>query len=277
MFRNLITVAIALVMLIMLIGLLLPAVQRVREAAARSKCQGHLCQLACTLHDYAATNSERLPMGTVFVDSLPPEQRLSWYVWFLYRLESDVFKQLDLKAGAVDERNQIVIDQRIEHFICPSSGECIRQDGYIRSWKSPQPVTHYVGIAGIGADAPMLPLGHPRAGAFGFDRQTSIRDGFTDGTSNTIMLMETSMNPGHWAFGGPPTVRGIELNRQYIGPGKQFGGFHPDRTWRLGETFHLVQVAMVDGSVKRIRSTIAPEVFEALATAGGREPLPTDW
>ena len=72
---------------------------------------------------------------------------------------------------------------------------------------APTPVTHYVGVAGVGADAVALPLCHPRAGAFGHDRRTPLKDGFPDGTSTTLLLIETVNAPGHWAFGGTATRR----------------------------------------------------------------------
>ena len=103
-------------------------------------------------------------------------------------------------------------------------------------------------------------------------------DGFLDGTSNTLLLIETANEPGHWAFGGPATIRGVEPGESpYIGPGRPFGGFHSERQGLFGKLWNGCNVAMADGSCRSFSDTTSPEVLEALATAGGKEQLPSDW
>jgi prepilin-type processing-associated H-X9-DG protein len=128
-------------------------------------------------------------------------------------------------------------------------------------------LTSYVGIAGLGPDAAALPVEDPRAGVFGFDRLTPL-DAITDGTATTMAAAETAESNGPWKAGGPATVRGLDPSRRpYIGRGAQFGGTH-----RGG-----AMVAFADGSVRFIRATIDPKVFEALSTIAGGERLPAGW
>ena len=130
----------------------------------------------------------------------------------------------------------------------------------------PGPI-HYVGIGGLGIDAPTLPGGHPRAGVFGYDHQTRMVD-IKDGASTTMLLAETTFANGPWTAGGPATVRGLDPERQpYVGPDRQFGGSH-----RGG-----AMVAFADGSVRFLRGTIAPGVFEGLSTVAGGEILAEGW
>jgi prepilin-type processing-associated H-X9-DG protein len=130
----------------------------------------------------------------------------------------------------------------------------------------PEPMT-YVGIAGLGTDAPSLPIGHRRAGIFGYDRQTRMVD-ISDGASTTMMLAETRVTNGPWTAGGPATVRGLDPRRQpYLGRGQQFGGSHPGGA----------MVAFADGSVRFLHETIDARVFEALSTIAGGETLPDGW
>ena len=127
--------------------------------------------------------------------------------------------------------------------------------------------TWYIGVAGVGTDAPTLSLGHPRSGVFGYDRQTSIFD-IKDGTANTLLLVETGIDNGPWTAGGLATVRGLDPAHQpYIGRGRQYGGLH----------WGGVMVAMADGSVRLLSDTIDPRVFEALSTVAGGETLPAAW
>ena len=130
----------------------------------------------------------------------------------------------------------------------------------------PEPLV-YVGIAGLGTDAPDLPSGHPRAGIFGYHRQTRSAE-LKDGASSTMMLAETTARIGPWTAGGPSSVRGLDPNhRPYLGRGRQFGGTH-----RGG-----AMVAMADGSVRFLSDSIDSRVFEALSTVGGGESLPVGW
>src|SRR6185312_14532030 len=127
--------------------------------------------------------------------------------------------------------------------------------------------TAYVGITGLGKDAASLPKGDPKAGVFGHGRVTRLAD-ITDGASMTMAVAETSELLGAWTSGGPATVRGLDPSRlPYIGKGRPFGGNHPNRA----------MVLFADGSVREIRDTISPRVFEAISTISGDEALPNEW
>lgn len=190
-----------------------------------------------------------------------------------YTGHDDVFKQFDLTRGLGDPQNATPASNRFRSLVCPTSGEHARGE----RWKSLAPLTHYVGVAGVGADAAELPLKHPRAGVFGHDRRTPVKDGIPDGIANTLMLIETANNPGHWAFGGPATVRAFEGGGPYIGSGRAFGGFHNGAPVVFGERTYGCNVAFADTSLRTLTSGIDPTVLEALATVGGKEELPAHW
>ncbi len=81
------------------------------------------------------------------------------------------------------------------------------------------------------------------------------------------MVIETTRNHGVWTAGGASSVRGVDPEtRPYIGHKRPFGGYHPGGA----------NVLMADGSVRFVRETIDPRVFEAISTIAGGEKVPAD-
>jgi hypothetical protein len=126
-------------------------------------------------------------------------------------------------------------------------------------------VTHYIAMAGLGADAAGRPAGAAGNGFMGWDRMTSLAR-ITDGTSNTIALMETRSGLGPWARGGDSTLRGFDpADLPLHGDGRPFGG-HADR----------MLAGMADGSVRSLRPSIDPQKLAAAITIAGGEKTELD-
>jgi hypothetical protein len=137
--------------------------------------------------------------------------------------------------------------------------------------------TDYIGFAGLTSEAANLPKDSPFAGVFGFERKITMED-IKDGTSNTILAIETTTDLGPWAAGGASTVRCVDFEQQpYLGVGRPFGGIHPgDRKW-FSKTPTIANVAFLNGSVRPLKDTIDPLVFEALVTIAGGEEVPEEY
>lgn len=278
--RKRVILGVCVVLVLTCSGLLFPFVQRVREAAALSACQV-VKQLAVSVHMYADVYDGRLPSGPPSPPGVPPDRRLSWVVETLPFTEAQrTYELFDLKAPADSEQNRAAAAtyRYYGHLVCPMSPVYTRP-GPGEPEAPPVPITNRVGVAGVGTDAAELPEGHPRAGAFGYDRKATLdHRTFVDGTANTLLILETGRNPGHWAFGGPATVRPLVPDTApYIGLGRPFGGFHARRDFLGGPPGGVMVAVVADGSVRILRGDIDPAVLEAIATVNGQEALPADW
>jgi len=231
-------------------ALLLPAVQQARTAARRSQSKNHLKMLGLALHNYHAVH-RAFPAGTIEESADAPDERLSWLVSVLPFLEETaLYESIDKESAWNSVSNRRATGTVIPGFLNPGDAD------------QGQSQTHYIGMAGLGKGAEDLPVTSPRAGVFGTNRRTRIRD-IRDGTVNTIAVTEGSGEHGPWAQGGKATIRPL-TQKPYINGPDGIGG-----PFRGG-----VQVLMMDGSVRFVSENIDPQVFEALMTINGGERIP---
>lgn len=243
-----------------LIGLLLPSVKNLRNAASRSQCQNNLRSIGFAVANYHDAH-EHYPPGTIPNPLLKPERRLSWMMAIQPYIEaSDIYAKTD-KNGAWDSsQNQPQSQISWKVYQCP------------RSYDAKAITTSYLGIAGVGPDAAKLDAKDSSAGIFGYDRVVSMSD-CTDGISNTILIAESLLG-GPWAQGGPATVRSVDpAYRPHIGRDRMFGSRHPEeRGW---DAVYCVTLRL-DGSIRVLTQTASPEALEALATIQGGETVSDD-
>lgn len=262
-------------------GVLLPSIANAREAAKRSVCVCHIHCLGYGVLIYASSHQERLPgysnWSPLRPNPLPRERRLSWQVDLLPFIGQDpTAKLFDISAADDDPKNRAGMEERLYTLTCPSSGER-SGSGQTVHWKSPGPVTHYVSVAGVGTNAAELNLTNAGAGMFGYEPRWGISN-IPDGNSNTMMLFESALDPGHWAKCGPSTIRGIDpTDVPFVGEGRPIGGFHPGSHSWFRRRSPSANIVMADGSSRHLTNRISPEVLAALVTANGRESVPNDW
>jgi prepilin-type N-terminal cleavage/methylation domain-containing protein/prepilin-type processing-associated H-X9-DG protein len=212
-----------------LMGLLVPAVQKVREAAARIKCTSNLKQIGLALHNYHDTNTYFPPGyvdGNTDRNSTPDNDvgpGWGWAAFLLPYLEQDnVYKQIDFKRTVGMGVNAQISQYPLSIFQCPSDPYQNAFPVYDSGFTSPiAAVAHgnYVGCngwvecfngaggnpqGGSGADGLSGQFGAAGVGLFYRNSRTRTAD-VTDGLSNTIFVGERSGNhsPGTWAGAVP--------------------------------------------------------------------------
>ncbi len=194
------------------------------------------------------------PAGAINSGPLPPDKVLSWITAMLPYLGHEPWAQdLNPSYSWDSAKNRPVTTRTLDAVQNPAVA--------VRQTESGFPVTHYVGVAGVGADAADLPRDDRRAGIFGYQKSRRLTD-VPDGASNTIATVGVSGQLGSWASGGPATVRGF-TRKPYINGPDGFGSGQPGG----------MCVGMADGSARFLSSSIDPTVLEQLATAAGGESV----
>ena len=230
-----------------------PAARADWLAAARTADEANHARLLTGLGGFVKAEKE-YPAGAVGGALMPPETRLSWIASLLpYYGHLDWHQQLETGYNWNDARNQRVTRRVLPEVINPVLGPGTTEAGF--------PVTHYVGVAGVGAEAARADEKDPHVGVFGYGRTTRPED-ITDGASNTIALLGVTDHCGPWASGGDATVRAL-TRRPYVNGPDGFGSGQPDG----------MLAGMADGAVRFLSKDTDPEVIEKLATIHGHEPV----
>jgi prepilin-type N-terminal cleavage/methylation domain-containing protein/prepilin-type processing-associated H-X9-DG protein len=185
-----------------LVGMLLPAVQKVRGAAARSQCQNNLKQIGLALHNYHDANKSFPPgyraSGPYSDGATDTAPGWGWAAYLLPYLEQDnLHRQLDFSQPIP---NSPAIQTPVKVYLCPSdvypAGPFSVTDGFENTLALAAPSGYAACVGGDESDT----TGPTGLGIFYRNSQTRLAE-VTDGTSQTILVGERAWSNvnGIWA------------------------------------------------------------------------------
>jgi hypothetical protein len=212
----------------------------------------------------------RAPSSERFVD-WRPDQRLSWMVQLLPYFADGAFSGLPIENDKSwnESGNLLAATTVIPQFLAPLPPD--KPFSYYVQYPGlkgpPLAATHFVGIAGVGLDAPEYRADDAAKaklrGIFGYDRETKP-DEIKDGLEQTILLIQVPSQPkSPWIAGGGSTVRGVSTDSDCVQP-----FVCAEHEGKRG-TFAI----MADGKVRFIPATIDPKTFQAMCTIAGGDKI----
>ena len=297
---TLIELLVVIAIIAILIGLLLPAVQKVREAAARSKCSNSMKQLALGMHNYYSANGN-FPLGNTNLIGADPgnePDRRNWAVTALLPYVEQNAQYTGVEAWLANGNPYIVYYPQnavvMNVFVCPSDPNSPKTlTGGAGSNNQQGFHTNYVACAGnttfntaSGADS-----GDNLNGIFYVLSQTKMEN-ITDGSSTTLLLGELIVSPD---------INNHDVRGRLFNPAKQggllFSTLNPPNSsvsdklqWcqtiprapclttsssvnQSARSYHSngVNVAMADGSLRFVANSVNPITWAALGSRNGGE------
>jgi prepilin-type N-terminal cleavage/methylation domain-containing protein/prepilin-type processing-associated H-X9-DG protein len=267
-----------------LIGLLLPAVQKVRESAARLSCKNNLKQIGLALHNYH-DSIDRLPSGystKVTSSGLETGPGWGWAAHLLPQVEQDnLFRQINLTLPVGAPGHAAARIQALKIFRCPSDSTPDRFT--VQTANIPVAHANYVGSFGTNEVED-----YPGAGNGIFFRNSRLRFGdVTDGLSNTLFVAERSSDIAlsTWTAAIPNATVPLTSDpteaegHYFLVLGR--GDHQPNAPESHIDDFYSrhsmgINCLFGDGSVRTISNSILYQAWQAIQTRSGGEVVSLD-
>jgi len=289
---TLIELLVVIAIIAILIGLLLPAVQKVRDAASRMTCMNNQKQWCLALHNYHSSN-DSFPPGVRFgfYDVYQGKDRTGWFYFTLPYLEQEALKnKLDVRNVASDYTGLLPEAMSIvKAAICPSDRNQPKQgkEGFHCNYSVCGGNDYFTT-----ADDPG---GFNRNGVF-YAKSSTMISQIDDGASNTFLCGEVVVVPDGDGYdergkvwdvvsGGGMFTTVFRLNPTNLGDNTQ--GWCVSSTkapcaaqttrnaYILSRSYHQGgnNFGFADGSVRYISNGINPDTYRAMGSRNGGEVI----
>jgi prepilin-type N-terminal cleavage/methylation domain-containing protein len=297
---TLIELLVVIAIIAILVGLLIPAVQKIRAAAARTEVMNNLKQVALTLHTCNDVHQGLPPAWGQFPNPSPPSvPAATVHYWLLPLLDQDAI----YKQGQPPINNPLkpvwalpgAYSQVVPSYV--ASADTTLKEATVSlntaQWGPGNIAANVRVFGGAGKYMPTVADGNARIPAT-----------FKDGTSHTIAfatryaLCGPAPGGSAWA-GGHPGGAGPN-GSNFLTSGAFFGAdiqdvpktadYTHDPPFQVGPTQEAcdpslaqgfdstgIQVSMVDGSVRQVAPNISPATWGRACHPYDAKPLPTDW
>jgi prepilin-type N-terminal cleavage/methylation domain-containing protein len=306
---TLIELLVVIAIIAILIGLLLPAVQKIREAANRMKCTNNLKQIGLALHNYHDANGSFPPGHRLTYTGSAQVYYTNWAILLLPYIEQEnLFRQYNDNLTNIDPANKFVREQFVPTYTCPSDVNANRllvpETGANNG--SNNGISYrtgsYRGMSGVSATGFDQWAGYPSEVIVNMAQGPGLRGllhtdwspggpgletfaSITDGTSNTIVVGErstrTHISRGtFWA----DSFNLYNLSGAYNQSAALLNDY--DACLKIASdqaqckygwgSFHPSTINFLygDGGVRGVRTTIDMKLFTYMATISGGEIIP---
>jgi prepilin-type N-terminal cleavage/methylation domain-containing protein len=290
---TLIELLVVIAIIAILIGLLLPAVQKVREAASRAECQNNLQQLGIAVQNCNDTYGYLPPTEGAFPNNTSNFGPIFYYL--LPFIEQQNLWNSTLSGGVYNSGNGTAHTMPIKTYLCPSDPStpipavCPNVSGNTGGWA----LTSYAANALV-----FSPTAYGTAGnymtvyvpAIETAATAKIPATFTDGTSNIIIFTEKYTQCGNGSSYGCNqwADRHDILNGPYVGyPNTGLAAMFQvqPNPWPTNCVFERassghtggILVALGDGSVRMCQQGMSPNTWWQALVPNDGLPMPPDW